>query len=226
MFAKNRPEVLVEARGRMGKGLGDGLLQADHADDQGDAAYLVAAQLEGLVGGVVGNDEDGIVRGAAADALDERALVGVDNIDLVPLEKRLEAGTLLQATMSPEEYLGYIDEPLTGMRKSAPWNAGTTYRSHSYSSTETSPDSAPAMAETGKSGIPWPPIGDGVASGISLGCGMFEVVMGPFPVRSQTGDISGYLDIIFSKTFDPRADSFCLPLKFAYETPKSPKNFS
>lgn len=89
LFAKNRPEVLVEARGRMGKGLGDGLLQADHADDQGDAAYLVAAKLEGLVGGVVGNDEDGIVRGAAADALDERALVGVEDIDLVPLEKKV-----------------------------------------------------------------------------------------------------------------------------------------
>ncbi len=89
LFAKNRPKVLVEALGRMGKGLGDGLLQADHADDQGDAAYLVAAKLEGLIGGVVGNDEDVIVRGAAADALDERALVGVDNIDLVPLEKKV-----------------------------------------------------------------------------------------------------------------------------------------
>lgn len=73
----------------MGKGLGGWLLQADHADDQGNTAYLVAAKLEGLVGGVVGDDEDGIVRGTTADALDERALVGVEDIDLVPLEKKV-----------------------------------------------------------------------------------------------------------------------------------------
>ena len=39
---------------------------------------------------VVGDDEDVVWGAAGLDALDERSLVGVDDIDLVPLEE--EAG--------------------------------------------------------------------------------------------------------------------------------------
>lgn len=56
--------------------------------------------------------------------------------------------------MSPELYLGYILDPFTGMRKSAPLNTGTTYRSHSYSRTVCSDVSAPAIASIGISGMP------------------------------------------------------------------------
>ena len=63
-------------------------------------------------------------------------------------------GTRWQATISPELYLGYMLDPFTGMRKSAPLNAGTTYRSHSYSSTVLSSVKAPAIASMGIRGIP------------------------------------------------------------------------
>lgn len=64
------------------------------------------------------------------------------------------------ATRSPERYVGCMESPFTGMRKSAPSKEGTTYRSHSYSRTEMSVVKAPAIALTGMSGMPlWLPSG-------------------------------------------------------------------
>ena len=76
-------------------------------------------------------------------------------------------GTRWQATMSPELYLGYMLDPLTGMRKSAPLKTGTTYRSHSYSRTVCSLVRAPAIASMGMRGMPSSGEEDGMASGRS-----------------------------------------------------------
>nr|DAJ01352.1 MAG TPA: hypothetical protein [Caudoviricetes sp.] len=73
--------------------------------------------------------------------------------------------------------------PFTDIRKSAPLNAGTIYRSHSYSRTEFSPVSAPAIALNGMSGIP---------SWLLVACwamGMLlSLIIEPLPVKSHSAD--------------------------------------
>lgn len=96
-------------------------------------------------------------------------------------------GTRWQATMSPELYVGCIDVPLMGMRKSAPLNAGTTYLSHSYSSAVRSSVSAPAIALNGMRGMPSVLFWAGVAVGMAV---LFSFIMLPLPVRSHSDDIS------------------------------------
>lgn len=65
-----------------------------------------------------------------------------------------------QATRSPDRYVGCMESPFTGMRKSAPSKEGTTYRSHSYSMTDISEVKAPAIALRGIRGMPfWLPCG-------------------------------------------------------------------
>lgn len=65
-----------------------------------------------------------------------------------------------QATRSPDRYVGCMESPFTGMRKSAPSKEGTTYRSHSYSMTDISEVKAPAIALRGMRGMPfWLPCG-------------------------------------------------------------------
>ena len=44
-------------------------------------------EFKGFVIGVVGNDEDVVLVGSGLDALDERPLVGIEDIDFVPLEE-------------------------------------------------------------------------------------------------------------------------------------------
>lgn len=63
------------------------LFQTDHADDEGDMVYLGAWQLEGLIVGVVAEDGERVFGGALLHALDERTLLGVEYIYLVPLEE-------------------------------------------------------------------------------------------------------------------------------------------
>lgn len=63
------------------------LLHSDEAHNDGDGIDFGCGELEGLVVFVVGDDED--VRGIVArlDALDERPLLGIEDIGLVPLEE-------------------------------------------------------------------------------------------------------------------------------------------
>ena len=70
------------------------LLQTDHTHHERDVVDLGAWELEGLVIGVVAEDGERFVGGALLHALDERPLLGVEHIDLVPLEEGVQRHTL------------------------------------------------------------------------------------------------------------------------------------
>ena len=102
-------------------------------------------------------------------------------------------GTLWHATMSPERYVGCMETPFMGMRKSAPLNAGTTYRSHSYSRAVSSPDRAPAIALKGIKGMP----SFGFFAFLATLFSAFSSIF-PSPVRSHWADRPSHFENISS----------------------------
>ena len=71
------------------------LLQADNTDDDSDGVESGVWEFERFVFLIVGDDEDVILVAARFDALDERALFGVEDVDLVPLEEEVGHGYAL-----------------------------------------------------------------------------------------------------------------------------------
>lgn len=67
--------------------IGRVLFETDDTHDNGDGMYLVAAQGKRRIVRVVGNTCDAIFVLCGLDALDECPLVGVKDIDVVPLEE-------------------------------------------------------------------------------------------------------------------------------------------
>lgn len=67
--------------------IGQVLFETDDTDDNGDGMYLVTAQGKWRIVGVVGNTRDAIFVLGGLDALDECPLVGIEDIDVVPLEE-------------------------------------------------------------------------------------------------------------------------------------------
>lgn len=71
------------------------LFEADEAAHESHAIELALGKLERLVVGVVGNDKDVLIVGTAPDALDERSLLRVEHVGLIPLKEQIiERNTL------------------------------------------------------------------------------------------------------------------------------------
>ena len=83
-------------------------------------------QFEGVVFVVIGNNKYAVGRTAGFNALDQCALIGVDYIHLIPLEKDVGHGNPFAGDNVSGVVLGYMLDPFTGIRKSAPLNIGTT----------------------------------------------------------------------------------------------------
>lgn len=64
-----------------------GLFETDDATHQCYGMEVGQGKLEGWIVVVVGHEEDVVVVGSVAHSLDERSLVGVEHIGLVPLEE-------------------------------------------------------------------------------------------------------------------------------------------
>ncbi len=71
------------------------LFQSNDAYDKGHGIDGGYGQLEGVVGFVVGHDEYAVGGGTGFDAFDECALIGIDDVDFVPLEKEVGHGYAL-----------------------------------------------------------------------------------------------------------------------------------